>query len=293
LPIELADFSRDRENETVPVVSQRHCVNDLLPVTRSSNHCAASDLAIKEVELLYSIRSSGLNDYVYFDNNNYDDYDLRFMFEEKSNVDCCILAADDCSSELCLLFEIDPVETVDDCIAESCETESNDELFQLFDVVRKPFVAEEKESLSFVATQNEVADNDDDLSVALHELFYLSSIEGLSAVADSDLSVRKSRGDETCLTLPESADDVQRENCCRLVVSATNAAAVERKRLTSHGHVIKLSRITGLHFKLNDALEICLCLSNCFVCGVDILIPCCYAFCLPLIRQWKMRLKFY
>ena len=46
---------------------------------------------------------------------NPDDYDLRLMFDEKSNVDCCcVLTAKSNSSELSLLFETDPVETVDD-----------------------------------------------------------------------------------------------------------------------------------------------------------------------------------
>jgi hypothetical protein len=78
----------------------------------------------------------------------------------------------------------------------------------------------------------------------------------------------------------------------RFVVS-TNTAGVVEERLTSHGHVIKLSRITELRCKLNDVLKICLCLASCFVCRVDVLTRCSYVFSLPLIRQWKMRLKFF
>ena len=277
-PIALADCSRDRENETTDLLSIAH-----------SDHCNASELVIKEIEWLYSIRSIGLTDNT--DNNNsgsydsdnnvIDDYDLRFLFDEKSNTDNCVLAAEDCSSELCLLFEADSVETVNCCDAELSDYESDYELCQLFDVVSTQFVArewcadQENESSSFIAIQDEFEnESDDDLSNALHEMFDVSFVKGLS-VADSALSVMMSRDNKTCLTSPEFADENQRE------------------RLTSHGHVIKLSRITGLYCHLDKVLESLLHLANCFVCVVDIVITCCYAFYLPLIRQWKMRLKFY
>ena len=295
-PIALADCSRDRENETTDLLSIAH-----------SNHCNASELVIKEIEWLYSIRSIGLTDNTDnnysgsydSDNNVIDDYDLRFVFDEKSNIDNCVLAAEDCSTELCLLFEEDSVETVNCCDAELSDYESDFELCQLFDVVSTQFVArelctdQENESSSFIAIQNEVeSESDDDLSNVLHEMFDVSFVEGMS-LADSALSVMKSRDNKICLTLPEFADEIQREDVCRFVVSATNATSVVTERPTSHGHVIKLSRITKLYCHLDKVLESLLHLANCFVCAVDILTTCCYAFYLPLIRQWKMRLKFY
>lgn len=295
-PIALADCSLDRENETTDLLSIAH-----------SNHCNASESVIKEVEWLYSIRSAGLTDNT--DNNNsgsydsdnnvIDDYDLRFMFDEKSNVDNCVLAAEDCSSELCLLFEAYSVETVNCCDAELSDYESDFELCQLFDVVSTQLMAgelctdQENGSSSFIAIQNEVkSESDDDLSNALHEMFDVSFVKDLS-VADSALSVMMSRDNKICLTLPEFADEIQRENVCRFVVSATNTTSAVTERPTSHGHVIKLSRITKLHCRIDKVLQSLLHLTDCFVCAVDILTTCCYAFYLPLIRQWKMRLKFY
>jgi hypothetical protein len=193
------------------------------------------------------------------------------------------------------LFEADSVETVNCCDAELYDYESDFELCQLFDVVSTQLVArelctdQENESSSFIAIQNVFeSESDDDLSNALHEMFDVSFVERLS-MADSALSVMKSRDNKTYLTLPEFADEIQREDVCRFVVSATNTTSVVTERLTSHGHVIKLSRITGLYCHLDKVLH----LANCFVCAFDIMTTCCYAFYLPLIRQWKMRLKFY
>ena len=59
-------------------------------------------------------------------------------------------------------------------IAESCDSESNDELCQLFDVVRKSFVAGEKDEFVIRGIRlrsSEVMKDDDDLSVALREMF--------------------------------------------------------------------------------------------------------------------------
>jgi len=129
-------------------------------------------------------------------------------------------------------------------------------------------------------------DDDDDLTVALQEMFY-------SRFDDIDLSVMTSRGNKMRVRMPEFADGIQQERRPSFVASATNAAIAVEERLTSHGHVIKLSRITGSFCKLNDVLTICLRLANCFVCQVGILTRCTYLFSLPLIRQWKMRLKYF